>query len=280
MPRQMTAAGRAFIEREEGLRLEAYDDATGRPVPVGGHVQGVLTIGYGHTGPDVLKGMRISKEQADALFDKDNDRFEACVARNMIGPNGELPNDNQFDAAVSLAYNIGEHAFATSTVVRNWKKGLWREAGDAFALFRKDRFGDNDVLIARRAREQAVFFTPMPERHLGEAVAPPAKPLMPQEVAPPAGAAKSPTVWATVASAAGGATIVAQNVKPALDAVDGAVGVARQATTTAGAVGDLFGTLNNGHVLTVLILSITVGIGIYVAVRVVRRIWSGQAKAN
>jgi len=277
--RQMTAKGRTFIEQEEGLRLEAYDDHTGRPVPPGGHVQGVLTIGYGHTGPDVLKGMRISKEQADALFDKDNDRFEACVERNMVGPNGELPNDNQFDAAVSLAYNIGETAFANSSIVRNWKKGLWKEAGDAFALWRKDKFGDNDVLIARRAREQAVYFTPMPKPYLGVATVAP-KPIMPQEVAAPAGAAKSPTVWGTVATVAGGATIAVQNAQPAVDAVNSAVTLAQQATTTAGAVKDLFATLNNGHVLTVLILTVTVGIGIWVASRVIRRIWSGQAKAN
>lgn len=276
--RQMTAKGRAFIEKEEGLRLEAYDDHTGRPVPQGGHVQGVLTIGYGHTGPDVLKGMRISKEQADALFDKDNDRFEACVERNMVGPKGELPNDNQFDAAVSLAYNIGEGAFASSSVVRNWKKGLWTQAGDAFALFRKDKFGDNDVLIARRAREQAVFFTPAaPYLGLAEMAAP--KPLMPQEVMEPAGAAKSPTVWGTVATATGGATILASNAQPALDAVNSAVNVAQQATSTWASIKDLFSVLNNGHVLTVIILTVTVGIGIYVGFRVVRRIWSGQAKA-
>jgi lysozyme len=276
--RQMTARGRAFIEKEEGLRLAAYDDATGRPVPVGGHVQGVLTIGIGHTGPDVVPGMKITREQADALFDKDNDWAERVVEQNMIGPKGELPNDNQFDACVSLAFNIGAPAFAKSSIARNWQKGRWKESGDAFALYNRDKFGVNTVLVGRRAREMGVFFTPAPRPYDVEARVNP--PVMPQSVAPPPGAAKSPTVIATVASAAGGATIVAKNIQPALDAVDGAVQVARQANTTLDAVKDLFASLNNGHVLTVLILSVTVGIGIYVAVRVVRRIWSGQARAN
>lgn len=278
--RQISEKGRAFIEREEGLRLEAYDDATGRPVPAGGQVRGVITIGIGHTGPDVVPGMRITKEQAYALFDKDNDWAERVVEQNMVGPAPDFrrPNDNEFDACVSLAFNIGAAGFANSSVVRNWKKGLWKQAGDSFALWNRDKFGVNNVLVGRRAREMAVFFTPPPQPLDVEARVNPTP--MPQVVTPPAGATKSPTVLATVASAAGGATIVAKNVQPALDAVDSAVAVARQATSTADAVKDMFATLNNGHVLTVLILSITVGFGIYVVVRVVRRIWSGQARAN
>lgn len=278
--RQITSRGRAFIEREEGLRLEAYDDATGRPVPVGGHVKGVLTIGIGHTGPDVVKGMRITKEQAYALFDKDNDRAERVVEENMIGPNGERPNDNQFDACGSLAFNIGAAGFAGSSVVRNWKKGLWKEAGDAFALWRKDKFGDNEVLIGRRAREMALFFTPVPKPLDVESLVNPTPTPMPQEVLPPPGAAKSPTVIAATVQTGTTIGIAVENAEPALDAIDTAVATAQQAKTTLEAVRDLLGTLNNGHVLTFILMAVGAGVGIYLLVRVVRRIWSGQARAS
>lgn len=276
--RQMTVKGRAFIEREEGLRLAAYDDATGRPVPVGGHVQGVLTIGIGHTGPDVVPGMKITREQADALFDHDNDWAEKAVETHMVGPNGELPNDNQFDAASSLVFNIGATQFAKSTIVRNWKKGLWRQAGEAFALYNRDKFGVNDVLVGRRAREMAVFFTPVEKPFDVEARVNPTP--MPQAVSAPQGAAQSPTVIGTAIGTAVTTIPLVANIKPALDAVDGAVTTAKQATSTVAAVGDLFGSLNNGHVLTFVALGIAVCIGVYVLSRVVRRIWSGQAKAS
>ena len=49
-------AGIALTKGFEGLRLTAYRDCAG-----------VLTIGYGHTGPDVAEGMTIHEEQAEEL---------------------------------------------------------------------------------------------------------------------------------------------------------------------------------------------------------------------
>jgi hypothetical protein len=59
---------RAMIEGWEGLSLTAYRD------PVN-----ILTIGYGHTGPDVTEGQTITQEQADALLADDLGRFETGV---------------------------------------------------------------------------------------------------------------------------------------------------------------------------------------------------------
>ena len=39
---------RSQLILEEGLRLVAYDDATGKPVPEGGVCEGNLTVGVGH----------------------------------------------------------------------------------------------------------------------------------------------------------------------------------------------------------------------------------------
>ena len=92
------------IKEYEGCRLRAYRCPAG-----------VLTIGYGHTGEDVFEGMTITQAEADRLFDNDIEKFERQV-RSVIG----LVNlrQCQWDALVSLAYNIGIGALSRSTLLR------------------------------------------------------------------------------------------------------------------------------------------------------------------
>jgi lysozyme len=265
--RQMTARGYDFLIEQEGERLFSYDDATGKRINPGDIVRGVLTIGVGHTGPDVFPGQTITKEESRALFDKDTDWAEAVVDQNMVGPAGEKPNDNQFNACVSLAFNIGKAAFAGSSVVRNWKAGKFKEAGDAIGLWNRDKFGVNSALVSRRARETAMFFEPM-QNELP-------KP-MPQSVQPPPGATSSKSVWTNVGVASGAVTLAASNMQPALDAVNTAVQTAKSAQGTWASVKDLLGSLANGHVYTVVITAlITVG-AVYLIRRVFRRVKSGE----
>jgi lysozyme len=60
-----------LIRAAEGLRLQSYDDATGLPVNAGDHCTGTLTIGWGHTGPDVYPGQIITVADAERLFEVD-----------------------------------------------------------------------------------------------------------------------------------------------------------------------------------------------------------------
>ena len=85
--------GRNLIKRNEGLRLAAYQDSGG-----------VWTIGFGDTGPDVVKGLRITLAEAGRRFARRLDRaFGAAVTKAI----GDTPTtQEQFDAMVSLAYNI------------------------------------------------------------------------------------------------------------------------------------------------------------------------------
>lgn len=92
------------IKGWEGCRLTAYRCPAG-----------VLTIGYGHTGKDVTPGKRITQAEADALFNEDIAKFAASVEPLVAGVN---LNNNQFDALVSLAYNIGVGAFRNSTLLK------------------------------------------------------------------------------------------------------------------------------------------------------------------
>ena len=67
------------IKEFEGLRLEAYRDAAG-----------VLTIGYGHTGPDISPDDKISRYWADELLKDDLGRFEAEVRRLKVAHTGTV----------------------------------------------------------------------------------------------------------------------------------------------------------------------------------------------
>lgn len=96
-----------LIKNWEGCRLTAYRCPAG-----------VLTIGYGHTGPDVTPEKRITQAEADSLFETDIRKFTAKVAPLFAGVN---LNNNQFDALVSLSYNIGSLSAKAPTLLRKVK---------------------------------------------------------------------------------------------------------------------------------------------------------------
>lgn len=75
---------------------------------------GVPTIGYGHTGSEVRVGQKITKDQADAIFDKDIEKF--AVGVSQLCPRGLT--QCRFDALVSFAFNCGLGALKTSTLLK------------------------------------------------------------------------------------------------------------------------------------------------------------------
>lgn len=93
-----------LIKKWEGLRLNAYYD------PVG-----VLTIGYGHTGPDVYPGQAISMDEAEALLlDDVYNVAERPISRLITAP----LTQNQYDALVSWTFNLGSGNLQNSTLRR------------------------------------------------------------------------------------------------------------------------------------------------------------------
>lgn len=138
-------AGLELIKSFEGLRLEAYKCPAG-----------VWTIGYGHAGVDVTSN-RISEEDAGLLLRSDLERFERCVNRCITQP----MNQNQFDAFVSLAFNIGCAAFDKSTAVRRFNKKYSPEmVADAIQWFQKAGGKVLPGLVRRRDAEVALFLKP------------------------------------------------------------------------------------------------------------------------
>lgn len=133
-----------FIKSFEGLELKAYKDSVG-----------VLTIGYGSTGPHVTVGMTITESQAETLLKKDLSRFEKGVD-DMV----KVPlNQNQFDALVSFSFNLGLGNLKSSTLLR--KLNSLDYAGAANEIPRWDKAGGKILkgLTRRRLAEKELFLS-------------------------------------------------------------------------------------------------------------------------
>lgn len=149
-----SANGIALIQSFEGCRLKSYRDSAG-----------ILTIGWGTTeaaglGP-VVAGMTITQEQADTMFVISLAPYEAAVMKALT----RSPNQNQFDAMVSLVYNIGPNAFKGSSVVKRFNAGMTAPAAAAFRMWTKATVGGEKItlggLVARRDAEAKLFLTPV-----------------------------------------------------------------------------------------------------------------------
>lgn len=150
---KISVNGIYLIKEFEGLNLTAYQDSAG-----------VWTIGYGHTGPDVKRGLKISEQDADALLRDDLHAAEQAVARHVK----VHLNQNEFDALVSLVYNIGAAAFRKSTALRRLNENDRVGAAETLTRFNKATIGGQLTalpgLTRRRAAERALFLTPMQEK--------------------------------------------------------------------------------------------------------------------
>lgn len=138
-------AGIAAIKRREGLELKAYPDPGTGGAP--------WTIGYGHTGRDVKPGMEIDENTAEALLVGDLASREKAVGRLV---SVDL-TQGQFDALVSLVYNIGERNFATSTLLRKLNAGDYEGAADEFLRWNRAAGRVMKGLALRREDERAQF---------------------------------------------------------------------------------------------------------------------------
>lgn len=142
---KISKRGLNMIADFEGLRLETYLDVVGVP-----------TIGYGHTGGHASPGNRITVAEAKRILDEDLDTFETAVSGAV-----RTANQNQFDAMVSLAYNIGVTAFKKSTVLRKHLAGDYQAAARAFGLWNKAGGKVWPGLTRRRNIEAALYLEPM-----------------------------------------------------------------------------------------------------------------------
>ena len=147
MTRSIPAQALELIKQFEGLRLYAYPDPATGDAP--------WTIGYGHTGKDIKKGLYITSIQADRYLEKDVERFAEAVERLVKVP----LNDKQFAALISLVFNIGPMNFASSTLLRLLNQGDYNGASKQFIRWNKAAGKAMSGLTRRREAEAKLFNT-------------------------------------------------------------------------------------------------------------------------
>lgn len=148
--------GLALIKEFEGLRLKAYPDPATGGEP--------WTIGYGLTSAagiiTVKPGLTITEKQAEEYLIRALAKYEYAVTKALK----RAPTQNQFDAMVSLCYNIGPAAFAGSSVARYFNAGNPDMAAASFLLWIKAGKPPKTMpgLKRRREAERQLFTSDPP----------------------------------------------------------------------------------------------------------------------
>ena len=135
-----------LIKKFEGCRLSAYKDAVG-----------VITIGYGWTKPidgkALTMGTTITQAKADALLKEGLKSYEQKVLKYDSRYHW---NQNQFDALVSFAYNIGSIDQLTASGTRSIA-----EIAEKITAYQKAGGKTLPGLVKRREAERQLFLTPV-----------------------------------------------------------------------------------------------------------------------
>lgn len=116
-----------------------------------------VTIGWGTTGEGYRLGDKISQDIADSLL-----RVSIHFAEFTLSDYKGL-NQNQFDALVSLIYNIGSKAFRASTLAMCLRRKDFAGAADQFLKWIHAGGTELPGLVNRRKAERALFLTPCHE---------------------------------------------------------------------------------------------------------------------
>jgi lysozyme len=193
---KVSKAGLEIIKAHEGLRLTAYRCPAG-----------VWTIGYGITSGagvgKVAQGMKITQAEAEEMLKSALAIYEQGVIKAIK----RQPTQAQFDAMLSLAYNIGVGAFSRSSVVRHFNAGDIQKAADAFRLWNKGGGKVLPGLVRRRKEERDLFLSASAPAKPAEPLPPPPPPapVQPPEPAPAPPVAQpdpAPKIGAWIATAA------------------------------------------------------------------------------
>jgi lysozyme len=143
---KISANGLKLKKYFESCKLQAYPDP-------GSKDGNPWTIGWGHTGKEVVKGLVWTQEQADAALEKGSEKFSTATDGLVRAP----INQNQFDALVCLAYNIGTAALSSSTLLKMLNSGDFEGAAAQFLRWNKN---DGKVMLGlarRRLAEKYLF---------------------------------------------------------------------------------------------------------------------------
>lgn len=131
-----------LIKKYEGLRLTAYKAVS---------TEKYYTIGYGHYGKNITKGMIITKETAESLLHNDIKKAENAV--NIYNPLYSF-SQCQYDALVSFAFNVGN----IKQLTNNGKRTI-SQIANALPLYCKSGGVKLNGLVKRRNEELTLFLS-------------------------------------------------------------------------------------------------------------------------
>jgi len=137
--------GAKLIKHSEGCQLIAYPDPATGDKP--------WTCGYGQTGPEIFRGIVWSQAYADRMFDEHAEKLSKQIEALITVPVEQC----QFDAIVSLAYNVGVENVRTSTLLRKLNAGDYDGAGAEFIRWNRAAGKIMRGLTRRRYAERALF---------------------------------------------------------------------------------------------------------------------------
>lgn len=138
-----------FVKSFEGFSAKPYYDEVG-----------VLTLGYGMTGSEIQGLSYVTESQAASMLEDWLNSKYASVIRSDLDKRGITLNQNQFDALVSMAYNVGTGGVLGSTLYRNICNGI-RDVGTITSNFLMWNKAGGQVLAGltrRRQGEANMFF--------------------------------------------------------------------------------------------------------------------------
>ncbi|MDU4597209.1 MAG: glycoside hydrolase family protein [Clostridium sporogenes] len=138
-----------FVKSFEGFYSEPYYD-----------IVGVKTLGYGMTGAEIQGLSRVTEAQASRMLEDLLNNKYATPIKQDLDRRGIKLNQNQFDALVSMAYNVGYAGVLGSTLYRNICNGV-RDVNTItsnFLMWNKAGGRAIEGLTRRRREEAAMFF--------------------------------------------------------------------------------------------------------------------------
>ncbi len=154
----ISKAGISFIREVEGSESHVYKDVAGLPTIGVGHLltqdelaNGKINIGY----QTVKYANGLDSQQINILLDQDLDRFEKAVNEKVKVPLCQ----NEFDALVSFAFNVGVGAFSSSTLLRILNKNNKHGVPDQLRRWVYSGGKKVNGLINRREKEITLFST-------------------------------------------------------------------------------------------------------------------------
>ncbi|MBR5904374.1 MAG: lysozyme [Alphaproteobacteria bacterium] len=161
---QISDKGIEFLKTMEGcIKINdihiIYDDKNGKPVNLNEPLPNGATIGYGHLikpNEDFRNG--ITESEAINLLKQDISTTELFIKNNIT----TILNQNQYDALVSLVYNIGAKNFINSSVIkyinnRNFYNQKYPDLEHAWKAWNQYRGKQIQGLINRRNKEWNLY---------------------------------------------------------------------------------------------------------------------------